>query len=198
MKTAVENILNVFTNEELMMVSKLNSFLLLSVVVLAAVCSCSKHTNRISKFPIEQTLKAKPAYTPGNLISAYAVTFVNGYYVFTQKDSMAFNVLDNKFHKVCTLGRKGHGDNEWMAPYFTSQYAVDSKCSYIYVLERPAHSLYKIPVVKNGKRILVESFKNRDITGIRYAFQTGNRQFIGALDEGNCNLNSATNCVILY
>ena len=184
--------------KKLMMVSKLNSFLLLAIIVLATLCSCSKNTNRISTFPIEQTLKAKPANTPGNLISAYAVTFVNGYYVFTQKDSMAFRVLDTKFHEVCTLARKGHGDNEWMAPYFTSQYAVELKCSYIYVLERPDHSLYKIPVLKNGKRILVESFKNRDITGIRYAFQTGNRQFIGALDEGNCNIftyNAATNQV---
>lgn len=133
------------------------------------------------------TLKGEIVHELDSMYSAYSVHFAAGHYIFAQRDTFFFSVYNQAFKKECELARKGHGANEWVAPCATGQQVIKGGKLYFYVLERPSHKLFLLPLDKNAQPILVEDFRKAGGKDFRYVFQTSSDFFVGSLDNDDCD-----------
>lgn len=166
-----------------------NIILSFLAILMLSITSCGNPShNKVIEFPKEEELTSVKVSTTTELFSAYSIAYYSGYYLFTQKDSTFFCITDSKFHKVCDIAPKGHGRDEWGAPLATGQFITQENNKYFYVLERPKHLLYLLPIKGDNKKELVVNLnKRKEMYDTRYIYQTGRHQFAGALDYGNCN-----------
>ncbi len=148
---------------------------------------CTGNSNKIvERFPIEKRLNPAQIHNLDSLYSAYSVVTDGNVYLFAQKRQAKFFVVtDKKFNIIGEMCPSGNGHGEWNSPIATGQFEQHDSASCAYILERSANSLFLQPT--NGrKQTLVEKFKFKDMTSIRYVFRVSENSFVGALDDDNC------------
>ena len=157
------------------------------VAMASFLVGCDTQTNRIvEKYPLEKSLKAKNVNKTDSLYTMYAVVTDGNNFIFSQKKKARFFVTtDNSLNITGELCPAGNGHGEWNAPIATGQFGKQGSTPCAYILERSTHSLYMQPTNGNNPT-LIESFKSKDITSIRYAFKTSDNSFAGALDDDKC------------
>lgn len=167
-------------------ISKMQICILLTGAMFT-LCGCRQHNELIVKFPKEYALRGKIVHELDSMYSAYNVKFIAGRYIFAQRDSFFFSIYNQNFKKEGELARKGHGADEWIAPCATGQQVIKGGKQYFYVLERPIHKLFLLPLDKSAQPILVEDFKQADGKDFRYVFKTTSDTFVGSLDNDDCD-----------
>lgn len=162
--------------------------ILMPVLCLFCLTSCNDDTDIVCDYPQEQLLTAKTADTPSELYKAYAISVFNGKYVFSKKGDYFLTIIDSTFIGHYELLRKGHGENEWMAPMLTGQHVTIDGKELVCILERSNGVLYASDVEDSiaHKRILLADLNKKGIPDARNAFIIHNGKIVGQRDSKNC------------
>ncbi len=150
--------------------------------------SCENNRESVvTKFPQTISLEATPVSGMDKYPDILSVTTAADKFVCRSRGEYFYYVFDSNFKLESQVARKGHGNKEFLAPLFSGQYLQEQGKDYIYLLERPQRSLYKVNL-----------HDERDVTSIiklpigqkiepRYLFVVDDR-FIGANDDKDCKV----------
>lgn len=153
------------------------------ILIIICVCyACSNDTRIISEFPINQKLKGRPIKALDSLYNAYSIIKLDNKYLLTLKGEDKFLcICDNNFHIIKKCLKKGHGNNEWIAPLITGQSTYIKGETYAYVLERDKNKFYAVNINSlSDTRIKIEDFSSKQLYGISYVYRTEDKKYIGS------------------
>ncbi len=160
--------------------------ILMSVLCLACLVSCNDDTITVCDYPEEQQLRAETTDTPSELYRAYSISIFNEKYVFSKKGNYFLTLTDNNFIGHYESLRKGHGENEWIAPMLTGQHVTIGGKELVCILERSSGMLYASNVEDSiQNRILLADLNKKGIPDARNAFLLHNGKIIGQRDAKN-------------
>lgn len=155
-------------------------FLLLFVVTLF---SCSEKRRVITSYPIEKELVGKRLVEFDSLYNAYGVSVFGDDLVFSLIHSDDFlYVYDMQNHKGHYSIRKGHGNDEMLAPLVTGQQLEINGKDFVCIQERGTNILYGVDLSSMATNMIkIADFSaNSRKQSIIYAYKTSDKSYIGS------------------
>lgn len=160
---------------------------IMMIVTNVSLIACSDDIVVIRSFPKEETLKEETVDSLNRIYKTFSVAHVQNKYVFSVKLDYHLEIYSDDGIPCWRMLRKGHGDNEWIAPMLTGQEVSINNKSYVSVLERAGARLYAIDINDTvSQRILLEDFGKRGIPEIRTAYLLADGSYMGIKDTEWC------------
>ncbi len=160
----------------------------LCVLSSVLLSSCRDHQERVvTKFPQQVSLEANSIDGTDKYQDILSVTMVADKYVCRSKGEFFYYVFDSQFQLISRIARRGHGNKEFIAPFFSGQYLQEKGREYIYLLERPQRTLYKVNIHDAMDVVPVFRFPIGKKIEPRYIFSVANK-FVGANDLDDCKI----------
>lgn len=121
----------------------------MSLIILLLLYSCGPRVKGpqvvVKEFPVNVELTGVPLSQADDHIGLYGAHRAARYVVCTQyKQDHFFKIFDSELRLCGEVCRKGRGPNEFLAPAYFGQYAVEDGDTKIWVLERPSERFIKI------------------------------------------------------
>lgn len=171
-------------------------FCVLSLVLLSS-CDDNKECV-VTMFPKTMYLKADTVEKMHKYPGILSITSVADKYVCRVQGEYFYYIFDSNFQLISQVARKGRGDKEFIAPFFSGQYHHEKGNDYIYLLERPQRVLYKVNIHDMRDIVPILSIPANKKIEPRYIFSVGNK-FVGATDYDDCKIfvcdNQCKECV---
>lgn len=162
---------------------KSNVLYILVLIVSQTLFSCSEERRVVTSYPIEKELIGKRLVEFDSLYNSYAVSMFGDDIVFSLIHSDDFlYVYNTQNHKGHYSIRKGHGNDEMLAPLVTGQQLEITGKDYVCIQERETNILYGIDLKSTATNMIkIADFKTMGRQqSVIYAYKTSDKSYIGA------------------
>lgn len=151
------------------------------------VTACRQERTIIEFFPTEKELHGETVSALDSIHNAFSIYWHNEKMYLSTKGDYHLLIYNEKENKCTKALRRGHGNNEWMAPMITTQQVIINGRELSCVLERTSSILYGVNLEDaDGSRIFLKDFRDLRISDISSIFMLPDSSYWGIKDDNNC------------